>query len=62
MSHDIALADHLLFCNARRKNHVEKGLSANIEFEEADFFQDQPAHRAGQVDVYFVRRVLHDWP
>ncbi|PLW37631.1 hypothetical protein PCANC_05708 [Puccinia coronata f. sp. avenae] len=45
-----------------KQNHVEKGLSANIEFEEADFFQDQPAHRAGQVDVYFVRRVLHDWP
>jgi len=36
--------------------------TANVEFEEMDFFKDQPAHRAGAVDAYFLRHVLHDWP
>ncbi|KNZ61772.1 uncharacterized protein VP01_135g8 [Puccinia sorghi] len=36
--------------------------TANVEFEVIDFFQDQPAHRAGAVDAYFLRHILHDWP
>ncbi|POW13737.1 hypothetical protein PSHT_07603, partial [Puccinia striiformis] len=40
----------------------EIGSTANLEFEEADFFKSQPAHRSGEADAYFLRHVLHDWP
>ncbi|POW10890.1 hypothetical protein PSHT_08579 [Puccinia striiformis] len=43
--------------------HYKKIASkANVEFEEADFFKEQPPHRAQEVDVYFLRHILHDWP
>ncbi|KAI7942897.1 hypothetical protein MJO29_012741, partial [Puccinia striiformis f. sp. tritici] len=45
------------------KEHYKKIASkANVEFEEADFFKEQPPHRAQEVDVYFLRHILHDWP
>ncbi|EFP89101.2 hypothetical protein PGT21_017324 [Puccinia graminis f. sp. tritici] len=45
-----------------KENYQKKCSSADIEFEESDFFSDQPAHRVGKTDAYFLRRVLHDWP
>lgn len=36
--------------------------TANLEFEEADFTNNQPPHRIGTADVYFLRHILHDWP
>ncbi|KAI7945060.1 hypothetical protein MJO28_010755 [Puccinia striiformis f. sp. tritici] len=45
------------------KEHYKKIASkANLEFEEVDFFKEQPPHRAQEVDVYFLRQILHDWP
>ncbi|PLW35769.1 hypothetical protein PCANC_25094 [Puccinia coronata f. sp. avenae] len=38
------------------------GSTANLEFEEADFLKDQPAHRVQGADAYFLRHILHDWP
>ncbi|KAI9619094.1 hypothetical protein KEM48_006373 [Puccinia striiformis f. sp. tritici PST-130] len=36
------------------KEHYKKIASkANLEFEEVDFFKEQPPHRAQEVDVYF---------
>ncbi|KAI9613404.1 hypothetical protein H4Q26_010006 [Puccinia striiformis f. sp. tritici PST-130] len=40
----------------------QRSSTANLEFEEADFFKSQPAHRSGEADAYFLRHVLHDWP
>ncbi|KAH9452268.1 hypothetical protein MJO28_008860 [Puccinia striiformis f. sp. tritici] len=44
-----------------KENYIKKGSSANIEFEEVDFFKDQPLHRTSNADVYLLRRILHDW-
>ncbi|MBW0492604.1 hypothetical protein O181_032319 [Austropuccinia psidii MF-1] len=45
------------------KAHYQKlGSTANIEFEQHDFFAPQPEHRIQAADVYFLRHVLHDWP
>ncbi|OAV94006.1 hypothetical protein PTTG_06717 [Puccinia triticina 1-1 BBBD Race 1] len=44
-----------------KENYRQIGSSANLEFEEVDFFQDQPAHRSGEADTFFLRHVLHDW-
>ncbi|KAH9470740.1 hypothetical protein Pst134EA_004664 [Puccinia striiformis f. sp. tritici] len=45
-----------------KENYCKIGSTANLEFEEADFFKSQPAHRSGEADAYFLRHVLHDWP
>ncbi|KAA1083558.1 hypothetical protein PGT21_004435 [Puccinia graminis f. sp. tritici] len=45
-----------------KKNHQRKASTANLEFEEVDFFEEQPRHRSGRADAYFLRHVLHDWP
>jgi len=44
-----------------KERYQRMASTANVEFEETDFFKDQPAHRAGAVDAYFLRHVLHDW-
>jgi hypothetical protein len=44
------------------KNYQEIGSTANLEFEQADFFKEQPAHRIQGADAYFLRHILHDWP
>ncbi|PLW19622.1 hypothetical protein PCASD_18185 [Puccinia coronata f. sp. avenae] len=46
---------------AGKKEYQKIGSTANIEFEAVDYFEDQPAHRAEQVDAYFLRHILHDW-
>lgn len=40
----------------------DKKSTAKIEFEEADFLKEQPPHRVGRADAYFLRNILHDWP
>ncbi|EFP90616.2 uncharacterized protein PGTG_16642 [Puccinia graminis f. sp. tritici CRL 75-36-700-3] len=45
-----------------QENYQKIGSSTNLEFEEADFFEDQPARRCRGADAYFLRHVLHDWP
>ncbi|KNZ44406.1 hypothetical protein VP01_919g2 [Puccinia sorghi] len=58
-----AAAIELRWFNREKKRRYQKMAStANVKYEEMDFFQDQPAHRAGEVDAYFLRHVLHDWP
>lgn len=45
-----------------KENYQRIASTANLEFEPGNFFEDQPAHRAGAADAYFLRHVLHDWP
>jgi len=46
---------------AGKQEYYKTGSTANIEFEETDFFKDQPPHRAKKAEAYFLRHILHDW-
>ncbi|TFK37298.1 S-adenosyl-L-methionine-dependent methyltransferase [Crucibulum laeve] len=41
------------------KNELLK--SKRVSLEGHSFFDDQPSHLVGKVDVYFMRYILHDW-
>lgn len=43
-----------------QQNQLESS-KPSIEFEVADFFREQPAHRFQGCDVYFLRHILHNW-
>ena len=44
---------------AKGRTEIDTRLTTRIEFQEHDFFQDNPA---ANPDVFLLRNVLHDWP
>lgn len=58
----VVVQDRAEVIKAGQDKYQKIGSSANMEFEEADFFSHQPPHRVGGADVYFLRHILHDWP
>ncbi|OAV97714.1 hypothetical protein PTTG_01121 [Puccinia triticina 1-1 BBBD Race 1] len=58
----IVVQDRAEVAQHGRENYQKIGSTANLEFEEVDFLNDQPTHRVQTVDAYFLRHILHDWP
>ncbi|KAA1077580.1 hypothetical protein PGT21_012358 [Puccinia graminis f. sp. tritici] len=58
----IVIQDRPEVIQAGKEEYRNVGSKANIEFEELDFFRDQPPHRIENADAYFLRHILHDWP
>ncbi|PLW12384.1 hypothetical protein PCASD_14781 [Puccinia coronata f. sp. avenae] len=58
----IVVQDRAEVVKSGKANYQEIGSTANLEFEQADFFKEQPAHRIQGADAYFLRHILHDWP
>lgn len=58
----VVVQDRAEVVKKAQENYHKIHSTANLEFEEADFFKQQPAHRYQEADAYFLRHILHDWP
>lgn len=43
------------------KLSLDTGVASRLTFAAHDFFTPQPAELAASADVFFLRRILHDW-
>ncbi|KAL8826355.1 MAG: hypothetical protein Q9191_003854 [Dirinaria sp. TL-2023a] len=51
------IADASKICSA-----LDPEVSSRLSFVAYDFFKPQPTDVAARTDIFFLRRILHDWP